>query len=237
MASSDVWLSTLIKVIDTLCSIDINWTCSHCHRYKRSLVTMHKTLMHMRIPILMRMKQFAWLCVSLSCQLLTKWLTLPRLLYQQSVAVSAVSHIFYDIEMMCDLSMDISDNVESSVVHDTSLTDGDHLSCVELANSSATSIIVQLSRKNGPFAKPTKVLVSGQDLYCSPQGGLTVFASALCRSGPCGVASVCTRVHTLCGAPCKFRCCEKRQPYETFFLHLTQNAQHKANLCEVAATS
>ena len=157
------------------------------------------------------------------------------LIYQQSVPVSAVSHIFYDMEI-CDLSMDISDSVERSVVHDAGLTDGDHLSCVELANSSAASVTVRLSRKNRPFTMPTKVLVSGQDLDCSPGGGLTVFASALCRSAPCGVLSVCTRVHTLRGTPCKFRCCEKHQACETFFLHLTHNAQQNANLCEVTTT-
>ena len=74
---------------------------------------------------------------------LKRWLTLWRcirslanltfkaiLIYQQSVPVSAVSHIFYAMEI-CDFSMDISDSVERSVVHDAGLTDGDHLSCVE----------------------------------------------------------------------------------------------------------
>ena len=149
--------------------------------------------------------------------------------------MSAVSHIFHDIAI-CAFSMNINDSVESAIIHDTSFTDGDYLSCVELANSSATSITVRLSRKHGPFAMPTEILVSGHDLNCSPGGGLTVFVSALCRSAPCGALSVCTRLHTLPGTACKFHCCEKYQACETFFLHLTHIAQHKAKLCEVMIT-
>ena len=150
----------------------------------------------------------------------------------KSVPVSTVSYIYCDI-MLCTFSTNTSHSVESSVVHDTNLTDGDYLSCVDFANSSATSITIRLSRKNGPFVMPMEILVSGQDLDCSPGGGVIVLASVLCRSAPCGHMNLCTKLRTFRGAACRFRCCENRQACETFFLHLTLKAYHRRTLCEV----
>ena len=188
--------------------------------------------MHIRTTRLVRTKPFFNLCYDQSFHFPSQWYSAVS---NVTVPVSAVSHMFHDIAM-CAFSMNINDSVESVLIHDTNLTDGDLLSCVELANASAMSITVRLSRKHGPFAMPTEILVSGHDLNCSPEGGLTVFASALCRAAPCGVLSVCTRLHTLLGTACKFQCCEKYQACETFFLHLTHKAQHEAKLCDVTIT-
>ena len=146
--------------------------------------------------------------------------------------VSTASYVFDNITV-CEYSVSANDNVETSAVLDTKLTDSDHLSCIEVNGLTAVPITVRVSRQGGIFTMPTEVLVYGKHLDCSPGGGLTVFASALCRSAPCGALSLCTRLHTLPETACRFRCCEQNQACETFFLHLALNAAHQKMLCEV----
>ena len=129
----------------------------------------------------------------------------------------------------CTFSTNTSHSVESSVGHDTSLTDDDYLICVELANSSLPVFRVKMDLSSFQWKSSclTRTLTAAQEVVyqslhppCADQhpAAIWIFAqdSILFEGQPVGLG-----------------CCENHQACETFFLHPTLKAYHRPTLCEI----
>ena len=139
--------------------------------------------------------------------------------------VSPVSRVFYNRSTCNDLTNDTD-------ALDLNLRDDNHSSCLAIPGPPPSSVIVRMSRLGVELPRTTTVLVIVQDIDCRPQGGLQVLVSPFCRMGTCGQKIFCTRLLSLPGKPCKFRCCDTGQPCGTFYLTL-QGQAVMGTVCEV----